>query len=240
MSDMSNPNKNDLFPLTPRYPLRVAAFDRKQRFRVASGRFFVRPEATDLEVFDLEGLATPQEMQTLLGFYADHAAIGCVFRDGSFRPARSHAVKFVARPQYVVTAFENVAWNVQLTGVSAPAPSAGPASGEDRFPLTPRYPLRVSRIDRKQRVRVASGQVFVRSEGDDLEVFELEGLATSAQMRTLLDFYEAHARVGCTFRDATFDPARHHRVQFAARPRYEVALFQSFVWSVQLVVTGVV
>ena len=128
-----------------------------------------------------------------------------------------------------------------ITFKPAPAIEAGqtrgPASLTDLFPLTPFFPIGGSAVDRKQRFPTQSGKWFVRSQGDDLGVYQIEGRATSEEIKTLLDFYEDHALIGCTFRDATFNPAVDRRVQFSARPRYSLVAFEFIPWSARLVET---
>ena len=128
-----------------------------------------------------------------------------------------------------------------VTVVPSPARAgtrtSGPASGTDLFPLTPNWPIHRERIDRKVRLQMDSGEWFIRSKGDDLRVFELEGRATSSEIETLLGFYEDHAKIGCRFRDAGFTRSRDVRVQFASTPAVNEAFFNHFSWNARLVET---
>ena len=123
------------------------------------------------------------------------------------------------------------------TPARAAARTTGPASEEDIFPLTPHWPIARERTDRKIRHPMQSGEFFIRSQGTDLETFNLEGSATGDEIKTLVDFYEDHALIGCLFRDAGFSTARDVRVQFASPPAVNEQFFNNFNWSVRLVAT---
>ncbi len=131
-----------------------------------------------------------------------------------------------------------------VTVIPTPARAAGrttgPASAEDLFPLTPQWPIERRRVDRKIRHRMQSGEFFIRSQGTDLETFDIEGSAVGDEIKTLVDFYEDHALLGCLFRDAGFSKARDVAVQFAAPPTVREQFFNHFNWAVRLVKTRIV
>jgi hypothetical protein len=107
----------------------------------------------------------------------------------------------------------------------------------DLFPLDPYYPVEESAVDRKVRLLMESGKQHIRSKGTDLGVWELGGICTAAVRKTLIEFYELHATIGCTFKDRNYDPAEDHVVQFSARPSFQWVGYNLFRWSAQLVET---
>jgi hypothetical protein len=108
------------------------------------------------------------------------------------------------------------------------------------FPLTPFYPVEEpERIDMKDRLAMDSGKWFIAANGTDLRVWELTGICTLAERKTLELFYETNACCGCTFSDGRYTPAEDHVVVFAACPTFSYAENAKVIWKCRLIETTV-
>jgi hypothetical protein len=113
------------------------------------------------------------------------------------------------------------------------------ADSTDLFPLNVYFPIEEDAVDRKVRLQMASGKWHIRAQGTDQTVWNLRGECSIAERKTFLDFYESHAVCGCTLRDADYDPAEDHVVQFTARPEVSRPMYGHCLWQCQLVETTV-
>lgn len=110
----------------------------------------------------------------------------------------------------------------------------------DAFPLTPFWPLNEPPgVSRKIRLPLASGKMYIRSQGTDLPVWELTGECSLAERVTLLQFYELHACCGCTLTDERYSPAEDHVVQFQEKPDFKQSAYGRVIWTCTLVETTV-
>ena len=109
----------------------------------------------------------------------------------------------------------------------------------DVFPLTPSWPIERHLRDRKIRLQMDSGKQWVRSEGTDQWQLELAGLGGSADLTTLLNFYESMAHDIFKFEDKSFSPQIDRAVVFAAPPEWEESCYEYFTWRCVLLETTV-
>jgi len=107
----------------------------------------------------------------------------------------------------------------------------------DVFPLTPSYSIPRKLRDRKVRQPVESGKMYVRSKGTDQWILDLVGIGSSADMTTLLNFYEAQATDIFKFQDKSFSPQVDRIVVFAAPPEWDEVGYEQFEWKCTLVET---
>jgi hypothetical protein len=103
----------DLFPLTPSYPVGRQLYDRKVRVEMPDGDIKVRSRGADPQLLELTGLGTIDDQTTLQEFYEAQATDIFTFTDNSFAIPRSVVVRFTAPPEWEES-FGKMIWKCTL------------------------------------------------------------------------------------------------------------------------------